>query len=324
MIIGGNRNKKGAVEILNVSPEGGICTEPMNLPDDQDLGNGAVGGYIDGKAVVCGGEEGGSLCHGYSFETQEWSELPYQTIEIRQEAAGIALGNGSLVIIGGKNPAGRSLPTSEILVEGKFLPSTMWPIAFWGHCIAQLNTTHAFVAGGRNNDDDEDIRAAYDFRLSEGYWTWVTDMNSGRSGHVCGKVEDARGNLAVVVAGGKGNLEVDVFYAGLGKWSEGPPLPHEMDRAAAVEVGGTFAVLGGLHPGDCPVRQSDCFSSRYIYEFGRLGMDEWKMREEYTMEIPRGRHVVVRIPKERKLCSCPTCPGLMACKDLCFLRKVQT
>ena len=93
LVLGGSHELYSDVEIIDISPEEGICSDPADFPYGKDLAKGAVGGYIDGMALVCGGIESGRDCHGYEFETQSWSKMSYRLGEWREEAAGIVIGN---------------------------------------------------------------------------------------------------------------------------------------------------------------------------------------------------------------------------------------
>ena len=80
---------------------------------------GAVGAYINGMPMVCGGEVGGKECHGYEFGVQTWVKLPVLMLKHRQEAAGLTLANGSWLVIGGKSTAEKALSDSEIFINRK-------------------------------------------------------------------------------------------------------------------------------------------------------------------------------------------------------------
>ena len=307
MVIGGNFDYVSDSEFVDLSPEGGICTVPANFQEEADFGIGAVGGFIDGMPTVCGGNERGRECHGYSLEAQSWSKLPFKLTESRQQASGLALKNGSLVVIGGKSDQGKALATSETFVGRQFIMGQIWPTGIWAHCTVEINSTHAFLAGGENERGS--IRESYFYRISNGRWMWIAEMTSDRSGHVCGVVKRPSENIDVVIAGGKVTLEVEILSVSSGELRRGPSLPHEIHRGAAIQTGRGFVVLGGKHLGACPVFQSECFVSRQMYDFEAEG-ETW-MRRNSTMKLPRGGHSVVRLPRKINACSksCPSCPG---------------
>ena len=312
MVLGGNPQKKSDTELLDMSSEnGGVCTKPADLPGGKDLAKGAVGAFIRGMAIVCGGVEGGRDCHGYGFELQEWFKLPFLMLKPREDAAGIVMANGSWLIFGGRLSEGTALSDSEILNRKAFSFGFPWPVKVWGHCVANINITHGFIVGGRN--ELSYIRSSYILTLSSNYWVWIGDMVYDRSGHICGITKGANGKQNVITAGGKDVLEVEIYSFDVMKWESGPPLPHEMDMAQSTETKNGLLIFGGFHLGRCPVNTRECFSSRYIYEL--KNQSHWSIKD-FSMDIPRSHFISIRITSENleNLCSnsCPTCPGNFA------------
>ena len=310
MALGGNSDLKSDVELIDVSSEGGICTKPGDFPDGKDYGLGAVGAFIDGMPTVCGGLEGGRECHGYNFDHQFWIKFSYLMIEEREEAAGIAMKNGSWLIIGGRTKTREALANSEILVNQIFHSGALWPLHFWGHCSFSINDTHGFIAGGRNADNF--IKTSFILKLETSFWNWIADSNFERSGHACGMLEYMSETL-IVMAGGRDVLDVELLSLSASskrEWTHGPMLPHEMDNAASLQIDKDFIILGGLHLGECPIKVTECLSSKYIYRLENL--TDWK-KIQTSMVISRGQHVAIAIPREAlgSACSkiCPTCPG---------------
>ena len=309
MALGGNSDLKSDVEFFDVSSEGGICTKPANFPNGKDFGLGAVGAFINGMPTVCGGIEGGKECHGYQFASQSWLKLPFLMIMEREEAAGIVMKNRSWIIIGGRTKIGEALANSEVLIKQKFYAGPLWPLHFWGHCSLAINESHGFIAGGRN--ENQFVKTSFTIVYESGIWTWIADITFERSGHVCGMF-DSLNEKIIIVAGGRNLLEVELLSLLTRKWKTGPRLPHEMDNAASLQINENFLIIGGLHLGDCPVKLTDCISSKYIYRFDNA--TEWVRMQTNTMGISRGQHVAIAIPRVNigvacsKLCS--TCQGI--------------
>ena len=309
MAFGGNPELKTNVELIYISSKGGICTKPAGFPDGKDLAVGAVGAYINKIPTICGGINGGRECHGYKFELQTWIKLPLLMRQGRQEAAGIQLVNGSWIIFGGKLQSGEVLGDTEVLKDYEFQFGQVWPVPVWGHCSININVTHALIAGGENSNGY--VSQGYSFEFENAYWKWIVDIIYKRSGHICGKIESDN-DVKIIIAGGKNVLDVEVISLYSEKITVGPPLPHEMYMAAYVQLHKTFIITGGSHMGDCPVKNTECISSKYIYKFENL--NEWrKILQE--MRIPRFDHIVMTIPKEdigtacSKLCS--ECSGII-------------
>ena len=311
MALGGNSDLASDVEMVDASSEGGICTKPADFPGHKDLAKGAVGAFINKMPTVCGGTEGGRECHGYNFHSQSWLRLPFLMLVERVEAAGITIANGSWIIIAGRTLAGEALATSELLVGDTFNAGPLWPLHFWGHCSVAVNGTHGFIAGGRNEKGF--LRASFELEFEARFWNYVVDINYERSGHVCGKVGSANEDV-IVVAGGTKLLEVEMVLLSSRKLRIGPMLPHEIDRAATFQTESNFLLIGGLHLGDCPIKLTECFSSKYMYKLDNF--TRWN-RIQTTMDISRGQHVVIAIPRVEVglACSrmCPECPGMTGC-----------
>ena len=145
MVIGGNPDLHS--EILDVSEEGGICTRPAPAQSVPITSKGSVGAFFSGSPTVCGGRE----CHSYGLSTQSWSRLPFRTVRPRVDAAGTVMPNGSWIVVGGRDGSNKALSDSEVIEEKEreFRLGPLWPVAFWGHCVAGINGTHAFLAGGK-------------------------------------------------------------------------------------------------------------------------------------------------------------------------------
>ena len=237
MVLGGDPEDRTGSEMVKLINQGHHnCSKPGDFPDGKDLGRDAVGALIDGTPTVCGGIDGGRDCHGYSFETGTWNMAGFSMSQARAEAAGMmTTASSSWMIIGGRTPEGTGLSDSEILENGQFTAGPLWPIRFWGHCAIPLNGSHGFVAGGRNSEFN--TRSTYTIEFATGYWIFIGRMGFDRSGHVCGAVAaHSRRGVEVVAAGGRQLLQTEIYSMDTFTWRDGPSLPYEMDRAAAVKV----------------------------------------------------------------------------------------
>ena len=118
MAIGGNSETELDVEIIDLSSLERVCTKPADL-DEGFSSLGAVGAFIEGRPIICGGKTGRDTCREYRFETQTWVTSSFFMLRRRQDSAGIAISNGSWLIIGGKETedGGGALADSEILIE---------------------------------------------------------------------------------------------------------------------------------------------------------------------------------------------------------------
>ena len=292
--------------MVDFSSEGGICTKPAHFPH-YDLLNGAVGAFIGEFPVVCGGL-GIKHCHGYKFNSQSWAKMPYELLHERSEAATIVLLNGTWLIIGGQNDKGFGISSSEMFKSDKFENGFFWPTTLWGHCMSVINSSHAYVVGGKM--DEGFSLSFYTIQLESGYWYVGTELRSPRYHHTCGTIENFKSTLAVI-AGGQNKLAVDLLHLETMQFSKGPNLPHMMNRAVSSQYNNMFLIIGGLHFGSCPNLLSECVASKFIYELD-VSMSSW-VKKSYTLETPRGGLIAIALPGDMdgNSCSkaCQTCPG---------------
>ena len=69
MIVGG-RDRAGASPVINLSGDGKTCTSPAPYPGPSD--HGFTGAYINGMALVCGGQSSThNKCYRYSSPEAE-------------------------------------------------------------------------------------------------------------------------------------------------------------------------------------------------------------------------------------------------------------
>ena len=308
MVIGGNSPQTPAVEILNLHIDDGVCSQPANFDIEINFADGAVAAYANDMVLLCGGEILLQRCIGYDFDQQTWNYLYSSLLEERIEAAGLAWDYNKWMIIGGKSESGIATSTTEKYnnVGNKFVIGPLWPIALWGHCAVVINDTAGFIVGGKN--DDMFVRSSYVMILQTGYWLWVGNLNYDRNGHTCGVIKHQSFN-EIVIAGGLDQFEIEVFSLATMKWRVlNAYLPHRMNSASAIGYGNSFVITGGGHFGSCPLRPSECHSSKYIYTFDKESYDLRIMSS--TMKTQRGNHLVVSLPRN-DMCSkkCSGCLG---------------
>ena len=291
-----------------------VCTKPADFPSEHYIG--AVSSRSREEILLCGGEKAGKLCHGYNFSTQAWTRSPFALVTERSFAAGVTLANGTWIVIGGKDFNGRGLPTTENFDGSRFMSGLQWPEAVSGHCMALINTSHVFLAGGDGQRDGSVLNSAYFLEAHNSHWDSVGKrMRFGRSGHVCGVVGDTSSMLYAVVAGGLDTVRVEMLELLSGsKWVSGPDLPHEMNLAASFQlfdgVSQSMLIAGGEHIGYCS-KSHLCYSSNSVQ---RLSLNEGRLSWEtipQTMNLPRSKHLVVTIPAESDICqrTCSNCSG---------------
>ena len=312
MIIGGNIPKTQGVEIMNLHIDGGICSQPANFANEVNFADGAVAAYINEMVLLCGGDVLLQRCLGYDFDHQTWKYLDFSLLEERIESDGLSWDGRHWMIIGGRSASNLPSSTSDVFnsTENNFASGPIWPVNFWGHCAVVINKTSGFIVGGKNTDAF--IRSAYVMTLETGYWLWVGNLNHDRIGHVCGVLKHGSFD-EIVVAGGMDQLAIEVFSFLVNKWRVlKTELPHQFNKAVAISYENSFVIIGGEHFGSCPIKPSECHSSKYIYSFNVENYD-LEIRHS-TMQTNRGNHLVVSLPKT-EMCSkiCSNCAGMGIC-----------
>ena len=260
--------------------------------------------------MLCGGWLAGTQCAEYEFGKHLWMEVPYFLTAERAEAAGTMLQNGSWMIIGGKGLDEKPLFSTDFLNNGLFEPNLQWPEALSGHCMKSLNFSHIFVSGGEGTNGNL-LGEVYFLNVDTSFWLSLEEkMFHNRKGHVCGITNDGDKDY-IVIAGGKNNLMTELLDMKTLRFRLGPNLPFEMDWAASIQIGSSFAIVGGEHIGYCS-KASMCISSNTIFEIDN-GNNIWKVLDK-SLKLPRSKHIIIGIEDEdisSELCqeTCPTCRG---------------
>ena len=227
----------------------------------------------------------------------------------RIQASGTMLQNSSWFVLGGINYDEKELATSEILLDGLFVPSLNWPESVYGHCMSQFNRSHIFIAGGEGQRGSL-LGSAYILNVETKFWLSTEEtMKYPRKGHACGFAVDNTNEWHSIVAGGFNNLFVELLSLTTLKWTLGPRLPFEMDWASGVQIIDSFHIIGGEHIGYCSKRHL-CYSSNSIFKLN-LELRSWEIQNQ-TMKFPRSKHISIKLPTTLDLCQpiCKECKGI--------------
>ena len=130
--------------------------------------------------------------------------------------------------------------TTEFWDGHSWQDHTPLPAKLSGHCLVKLNTTHLFLAGGRN---EEQSAASYLFSKETG-WVRQANMINARSHFSCGLLREG---LVVVAGGSVFNFETqkktEFFNVGDLTWSPGPDLPMTGSGSRMVSLGDSKVFL---------------------------------------------------------------------------------
>ena len=288
MVIGGI----GAVydvEILDLNEQKNVTLKkPADLPHSL---YGMVAGVVGGQIMVCTGYDV-SDCYVYDFALNQWNETVSLYAE-RYGGMGFVSSEDRWHILGGEdlNPLAHYLDTSVFYTQGASAFETGGKLPYQGAfgCVATVNETHVFFAGGW--DGYKYRKDAHLLEVAEWRWTRLPDMSVERADQSCGRV--GKNNILVIGGTPEGARETsEVFNLLTGERYEGPALPTETGALYGVsqvyQVDETFFVIGGKAGTD------DLLDSVYEVDAESFAL---RLRDE-RLVTAREAHAVVPIPKE--------------------------
>ena len=253
----------------------------MDIPEDLED---AVGAFVDGKPIVCGGIFTAN-CYNYDFDSQEWESSSPMDAKIKGASSNM-VDRSTWWVAGGSDLSG-SLSTSVLYKNGSWSEGPRLPFATSNHCMVQVNSTHFLLLGGDGQSE------AWFMNWPDQKWTQTTNMAGGRTGAACGK---AGGDKVVVGGGGFfDDPRSEIFDTRTQTWSPLESVPGGgnifMYFSDTVQVDDSFLVVGGY---ERPVGHLKDYTGR-IYRFD-LETLQWRLRTE-TLATPREGHVVISIPQ---------------------------
>ena len=260
--------------------------------------------------MLCGGWLAGKDCTEYTFDTHQWTRVPYSLTTERAEAAGAMLQNGSWMVIGGKGNDSAPMFSTEIFNNGFFTDDFLWPEAISGQCIESLNDSHLFIAGGESTGGQL-LDTIYFLNVHSSVWNSLDKrLTNERRGHICGKILN-NGKEFIIIAGGNKIDTTELLDLNTMQFINGPNLPFEMDWAASIKIGSSLIIVGGEHIGFCS-KPGICSASNDLFMLD-IENNIWKSYGMY-LNLPRSKHIVLKIDNENianDLCqdSCSDCKG---------------
>merc|ERR1711860_15272 len=277
------------------------------LPDFPLRVFGAVAFWTAQGPMVCGGLGGGNKC--FLYKNHQW--MPSTNMQTpRLYASAVQIDPNQAIIIGGYDENRNDLKSTEVKTSTGSEEGKDFPVTISNHCSFKINSTHALVTGGYQ---DESISAST--RVSRiSVSTWFVDlatttftpgpmMKTARSVHGCSTFHLGRKTFGIV-AGGWGNsgkldstewidLEEDSPT-----WTEGPKLPRGLVGPTLIETTqGTYA-LGGWDEEDnerSEVLKLDCPGNQ-------IQSCQWQEMPD-KLEVGRIGHVSLSLPESYDICN---------------------
>ena len=168
------------MEIVSISDDNNtfvLCQKP---PDYPLMTEGSVGTVIRGRPLICGGRFDGDYydeCFAYDRISDTWVIMP-RMLEARAFASAVSVNEETWWITGGVNEVGGNLSSTEILRDGVFSRGPELPEGLAKHCVAFLNESHVFLAGGET-DEGGYSNATWMMEWPSGEWIRQRDRRTG-------------------------------------------------------------------------------------------------------------------------------------------------
>ncbi len=280
VVIGGYDDSSSETsDVETFSTDGSqTCSKPADLPySAKELTAGLIGSEI----IVAGGVAVGThYSDVYLFTGGSWAAQT-QMSSPRAYIASATTSNGFWVL-GGYDGSNR-LISSELFQGGTWSAGPDLPMAMYGMCAVQLDSSRTLIAGG-NSDNEAYLNSTYIYDWTASQWTQVGDMIKSKSQHDCVLTSDGR----VISAGGTGEFgplgDAEAFDVGSGTWSALASLPSPVQSPAMSTTStGNALVIGGL---------GDGFSSD-VYEFDG---SSWQLSPSWGLAQARYEHSAVSVP----------------------------
>lgn len=217
-----------------------------DLPFAQD---GAVGAFLAGRAVVCGGSLDPKACHTHAGgHGDAWNTDAMTLDRERLFASAVALSDTELWITGGYRPRDGSTAASTVVLDvvtGAIRPGIDLPEPLYKHKILRLGEDRFFLAGAFGSRDWILDAKARVWTAVENTWP----LGGERTDFFAGVVFSGRDGVAdrVVVSGGKENPSV-AFELSLDTltWGQATEFGPNAMGGASVPWGNAFVALGGF------------------------------------------------------------------------------
>jgi hypothetical protein len=286
LVVVSGRGAETLVELVDLRNASRTCPDMPSFPFAWE---GTVGGYVDGKVLVCGGTilEDFKECHLFYRETNEWLQTVSMGAE-RVYAAGVPLSREKFWVTGGAGDA-----STEVLTVGHgFAPFVDLPEVQSDHNLVQVNETHYLLLGHNSAKV-----WMFDSDLEE--WSVMPDMLRSRRYPAAGLVRYADGRRVVVVAGSYADTKsVEVLDLDENVWRAGPDLPVAtyLHAGASVPFGDTFLIVGGY--GDGLAEERKLLASIIVYD---PAAEDWVTLPQQLAE-PRAFFTAVLVPDDFAEC----------------------
>ena len=283
MVVGDLGNNGFSAEIVDLSKNVSVCPFVSNFPREY----GSVGGYVNGKILVCGGGSPGptstTSCWVYNATANGWN-FDVSMITPRIDHAAVILNNGDWWVSGSY----QTVTSTEIYSRGSFSSYEPLPIGRYHHTMLTLDDNRVVLSG---NGDTTSLN--YVFEFSTETWTELPPQPQGKADGAAGILKYGNGSFELVVTGGERSKLTYIYSFHNDEWRDGPELPvfFELEDAISVPYGDSFLLVGGL--------DSSVFRTSIIkYD---IDTQNWETLPQ-TLTLGRFSHAAFLIPDDTVEC----------------------
>jgi len=242
-----------SVEIVDLTGNHPGCFPTADFPIDIF---GAVGAYVEGRVLVCGGDSGFDYeqrCWSYDSVNDDWDEeVDISLTRGRRYAAASLTAPDEWIITGGEDTSW--IYSFELYRDGHFetgvIPNDE---GISGHCLVRISPTELLLIGGASRTAY--LADVWHYNFQTDIWTAREPMPTSRCLLSCGVVRrknDATGlvETEVVAVGGYTSSyiysKVEIYSVANDEWRESPTnFPVFVSNAEVIQFGETFMVVGG-------------------------------------------------------------------------------
>ena len=187
------------IEVVDLKNPQNSCTLPEEFPTRLAF---ATGGFTKDGPLLCGGRNQDTRSHSnacFTLKGFKFKEADVKLQTKRTSASAVVLPNGKLWIQGGIDGS-YYLSTSETMSLQGSKPGIELEKGISGHCSTMINTTTAFITGGRGYTGDRS-KETYFIDIHNWRWTKGPQMEEARGWHGCALFRHNDKNYAVVAGG---------------------------------------------------------------------------------------------------------------------------
>ena len=209
------------IEVVDLKNPQNSCTLPEEFPTRLAF---ATGGFTKDGPLLCGGRNvdtnsKSNAC--FTLKGFKFKEADVKLQTKRTSASAVVLPNGKLWIQGGIDGS-YYLSTSETMSLQGSKPGIELEKGISGHCSTMINTTTAFITGGRGYTGDRS-KETYFIDIHNWRWTKGPQMEEARVNHGCAMLMHNKINYAIVAGGynGLSSTEILDLDSGTVGWTKG-------------------------------------------------------------------------------------------------------